>query len=207
MPDNNGQGRADETPPPTAGPLTRAQNARKTTHMTGNTRDSTNRMPEAHTRALLEKSGYLLDDDEINATTLATILKQIANCSGKVPKTLTDGIKAVATLLESKHTETIAEEASTKVMDMITPSIERLAEDVERISAATGELRGKVNAMEAAHDQNHQQDPRIMNPDEVDEKAKGRLKTDLGLNWIVDQLSEHLEFLLRSTKNAFNNIS
>jgi hypothetical protein len=115
-------------------------------------------MTEADARTTLKKGGYLTGGEDVNPAILATVLKQLAVCSGKIPKPLVDGIRAVAALLQSKHADLIVQETTTKMMSAISPTLERLAEEVGKISAATEELKTKVSTLENANDNPQPQD-------------------------------------------------
>jgi hypothetical protein len=61
-------------------------------------------------------------------------------------------------LLQSKHADLIVQETTTKMMSAITPTLERLAEEVGKISAATEELKMKVSTLENANKNPQPQD-------------------------------------------------
>jgi hypothetical protein len=152
---NNGQNTAG----PSTGPS--AQNSRSNTRAAGKatTSGENHTVAEANTRTLLEKSGYLTKGDKIRTATLTTILKQLASYSGKAPKTLTDGIKAIVILLEGKLTDMIVEETTRKIMQAITPTVEKLMQEIDRMNTVTEELQAKVSTLEEARNDDPPQNP------------------------------------------------
>src|SRR4051794_29700639 len=75
--------------------------------------------------------------NEATVNVLATVLLQLTQCTGKVSRIAIEGMRAVALLLEEMQTIQATETITTKILEALTPTINKLAEAAEEMRRAT----------------------------------------------------------------------
>ena len=96
---NTGQTGGSEPPTQTRGLATRSHSQRPSEKQGETAGTNTGIHNEAQARAHLEKGGYLSKTMEATTTALATVLLQLTQCTGKIPKEASEGMRAVALVL------------------------------------------------------------------------------------------------------------
>jgi methyl-accepting chemotaxis protein len=102
--------------------------------------------------AFLHARDYLIPGKPVDLLTLSNILLQFSCTATKMPKPLTDGIRAVAYLLANATVQHIAEEVMTTIkthlqeqMESFNVNIETMRDVVEHITGAVKEIMQKMS--------------------------------------------------------------
>jgi gas vesicle protein len=100
----------------------------------------------------LQKKEYLVPGKPVDLQTLSHILLQFGNAAIKVPKTLTDGIRAVAILIADARAQQMAEEITTAVkiqlqeqMETFNTHVENMRDTVEHVTEAAKEITERMD--------------------------------------------------------------
>lgn len=123
----NGQSGGSEPPPQQRGPGTRSQRtAEKSKNGTPSSSTESEITNAQQGRAYLEKNGYVAKDTELTTAMLTTTLLQLSQCTGKLPKAASEGMRAVAFAMEILRDTQTAGEISTQVAAALSPAIAKL---------------------------------------------------------------------------------
>jgi hypothetical protein len=97
---------------------------------------------------------YLLPGKHADLQTLSHILLQFGNAATKMPKALSDGIKAIAVLMADAAAQHMADEITmmvktqlSKHMEAFTAEVETLQDTVEHITGATKDITNKMDEL------------------------------------------------------------
>ena len=95
---------------------------------------------------------YVDPGNSINLQILAHVLSQLVSTAFKMPKALTDGIAAIAILIDDLVTQQLINDVVTAVktqlqehLDSFTSNIEVMRDTVEHITDAAKDFTGKIN--------------------------------------------------------------
>lgn len=94
-----------------------------------------------HARSFLEKNAYVATGDEVTWSKLATIVLQLSQSSGKLPKYASEGMRAIALMIDDMQAAEVAERVTGKVVDKLNPLMESLTNLTEAVGKATEELQ------------------------------------------------------------------
>jgi hypothetical protein len=144
--------------PPTTTPLqTRQKSSAATTKKTQKELENTegintNVRNKQQALTFLQKKEYLVPCKPVNLQTLSHILLQFGNTAIKMPKTLTDGIRAVAILIANAGAQQMAEEITTAVkiqlqeqMETFNTHVENMRDAVEHVMEAAKEITERMD--------------------------------------------------------------
>ena len=104
--------------------------------------------------AFLTSKEYLNPNKTIDMQTLAHILLQLRNTAPRVPKPITDRIRAVAFLLADAGTQQMANEITTMIrtqlnehMETLTFSAESMHDTAEQVTKIMKDISGKMGEL------------------------------------------------------------
>jgi hypothetical protein len=97
-------------------------------------------------RNFLEKHSYVASEDELTWAKLVTIVLQISQNSGKIHKHASEGMRAVALMMDHMQAAEVAERVTGKVADKLQPMIETLTNLTEAAGKAVEDLRAAAES-------------------------------------------------------------
>ena len=118
--------------------------------------DTTNAEIQTKEQAIhfLTTKEYLLPGKHADLQTLSHILLQFGNTATRMPKALSDGIKAIAVLMADAAAQHMADEITMMIktqlsehMETFTAEVETLRDAVEHVTGATKEITNKIDEL------------------------------------------------------------
>jgi len=111
---------------------------------------STNVWSKEQAIEFLTAKQYLTPGNQADLQTIAYILLQLGSTTGRIPKQVTDRIRAVAFLLTNASTQQIMDKITTMVkyqlqehIEAFTSNIENMWDTIEHVTVATDKITGK----------------------------------------------------------------
>ena len=100
----------------------------------------------------LQAKEYLVPGEPTNLLNLSHVLLQFAHAAAKMPKTLTDGLRAVAFLMADTGIQQIADEITSAVKEQLTEQIEQYNAQVETMRDAVEHVTKAADKTTAAQE-------------------------------------------------------
>jgi methyl-accepting chemotaxis protein len=134
-------------PPASTPPLTRQKTATTTTRKTQKDLDNAEAInTDVRTRddaiGFLTSKEYLLPGKPADILTLSHILLQLGTAAMRMPKALTDGIRAVAILMTDAAAQHMADEITAVVKTQLQEHLEAFTDDIETMRDAIEHVTG-----------------------------------------------------------------